>query len=174
MIIDNSTCKLIEDFPGYCVDINGGIWTCWTTGRKMTNVWRRLNGRRVRGYIQITLYKNGIPHFKYAHVIVLETFVGPRPDGMEVRHFPDNNRANNTLSNLSWGSPKENGLDKISHGTSCRGENSGKSKLTEKDVLYARELFKKGYTIKEVSNIIGVSKSCISEMKRGATWSWLQ
>ena len=45
MIIDNSTCKLIEDFPGYCVDINGGIWTCWTTGRKMTNVWRRLNER---------------------------------------------------------------------------------------------------------------------------------
>lgn len=41
------------------------------------------------------------------HMLVLEAFVGPRPTGMECRHFPDRDRTNNRLGNLQWGTPTE-------------------------------------------------------------------
>ena len=42
------------------------------------------------------------------HTLVLNAFVGPRPDDMEARHFPDRDRSNNKLSNLRWGTKVEN------------------------------------------------------------------
>ena len=50
------------------------------------------------------------------HVLVLSTFVGPRPDGMEVRHL-DGNSLNNSLENLAWGTHKENTQDAFVHGS---------------------------------------------------------
>lgn len=44
------------------------------------------------------------------HVMVLEAFVSPAPDGMWGRHI-DDNPANNTLGNLCWGTPWQNVLD---------------------------------------------------------------
>ena len=39
---------------------------------------------------------------RYVHLLVLEAFVGPRPPGMEALHG-DDERDNNRLDNLSWG-----------------------------------------------------------------------
>lgn len=50
------------------------------------------------------------------HKLVLETFVGPRPEGMECRHL-DGNKLNNRLENLCWGTPSENSYDRVRHGT---------------------------------------------------------
>lgn len=91
---------------------------------------------------------------------------------MESCHFPDNDRTNNNLSNLRWDTPKANGEDKIKNGTSCRGEASGKARLREQDVILARKLFSEGATLKQVAATVNVSKSCVSELKRGATWAW--
>lgn len=44
---------------------------------------------------------------KSVHGLVLEAFVGCRPKGMYGLHGDDNTR-NNRLSNLRWGTPKEN------------------------------------------------------------------
>jgi hypothetical protein len=38
---------------------------------------------------------------KYVHVLVLETFIGPRPDGYEADHI-DHDGMNNHLPNLRW------------------------------------------------------------------------
>lgn len=62
-------------------------------------------------YKVVVLSKNGVTtHFKI-HRLVLETFVGPCPDGMEACH---NNGINtdNRLSNLRWDSHAENIRDK--------------------------------------------------------------
>jgi hypothetical protein len=50
-----------------------------------------------------------------AHVLVLEAFIGPRPEGLFVCHN-DGNPANNVVSNLRWGTPSENTHDKKLHG----------------------------------------------------------
>ena len=36
------------------------------------------------------------------HTLVLETFVGPRPEDYEPDHYPDRNGHNNHLWNLAW------------------------------------------------------------------------
>lgn len=46
------------------------------------------------------------------HSLVLETFVGPRPPGMEARHVNDD-PTDNRLENLCWGTRSENSHDAI-------------------------------------------------------------
>lgn len=46
---------------------------------------------------------------------MLEAFVGPRPHGQLGRHL-DDDRDNNTLANLAWGTPAQNSQDAIDNG----------------------------------------------------------
>lgn len=70
------------------------------------------------GHLAVTLRNlKGKSKRYYVHHLVLEAFVGPRPENMEARHFPDRNPANNMLGNLLWGTRQENMLDKKIHGT---------------------------------------------------------
>ncbi len=50
------------------------------------------------------------------HRMVAESFIGPIPDGMVVRHL-DGEPTNNRVTNLAIGSHSENHLDKRRHGT---------------------------------------------------------
>lgn len=53
-------------------------------------------------------YSVGLRSTKYRlHVLVLETFVGPRPDGFQACHF-NCDKSDNRLENLRWDSRKEN------------------------------------------------------------------
>lgn len=68
-----------------------------------------------RGYCRIGLFKNGQCKRKLVHRLVLEAYIGFCPLGMECRHL-DDNPSNNHLSNLQWGTPKDNGTDRREHG----------------------------------------------------------
>lgn len=69
------------------------------------------------GYPTVGIGRAGEPtRTRYVHHLILEAFVGPRPDGMEVRHL-DGNPANCNLSNLRYGTASENGYDRVRHGT---------------------------------------------------------
>ena len=68
------------------------------------------------GYELVALSKNGRPITRHVHRLVLETFVGLPPLGMECRHL-DGDQLNNNLTNLAWGSKVENAQDQIRHGT---------------------------------------------------------
>jgi HNH endonuclease len=41
------------------------------------------------------------------HILMLETFIGPRPEGMLALHC-DDDPLHCVLSNLKWGTPSEN------------------------------------------------------------------
>ena len=71
---------------------------------------------RSDGYVPVTLWKHGKRSVRLVHRVVLDSFVGPRPPGGEGMHR-DNDRANNHLRNLSWGSRAENIRDQVRHGT---------------------------------------------------------
>lgn len=85
------------------------------------------------GYLQVQLYKDNKYYSKYAHVLVLEAFVGLCPIGMETRHGDGNNQRN-WLSNLSWGTSAQNSIDTLQH------RNHKQVKLTEEQVRYIRDL----------------------------------
>lgn len=48
--------------------------------------------------------------------LVLEAFVGPRPEGMVGCHW-DDDHGNNRLENLRWGARSDNGHDSVRNGT---------------------------------------------------------
>lgn len=52
-------------------------------------------------------------------VMVLETYVGLRPDGMVACHR-DDNRENDTMENLYWGTPKQNTQDILRNGNNFK------------------------------------------------------
>ena len=69
-----------------------------------------------RGYLQLQLRVAGRAVNRRVHALVAEAFLGPRPDGMEVRHL--NGQGNdNCLTNLAYGTPTENMRDQVEHGS---------------------------------------------------------
>jgi hypothetical protein len=71
------------------------------------------------------------------HRLVLEAFIGPLPDGMEVRHLDDDPN-NNHLTNLVYGTRSENMHDRVSNGThhySRRGRCTHGHEFTSENTL---------------------------------------
>lgn len=95
------------------------------------SIWSNLAGRLLRpsvgtwGYQRVTLTKPARFH-AHVHSLVMATFVGPCPPGMEVCHGGDD-KTNNTLANLRYDTHRANILEMISLGnhteaakTECR------------------------------------------------------
>lgn len=69
------------------------------------------------GYCTVQLYTNGKKTAKrrYVHHLVLEAFVGPRPEGLECLHG-DDDKLNNTPSNLRWDTRLANCREMVERG----------------------------------------------------------
>ena len=137
-----------------------------TTGRK-PQVWLKIG-----------------PTFRTASPgrLVLEAFVGPCPNGMECCHY-DDNPFNNHITNLRWGTDKDNALDKVRNGRGFLGDHhkpgdeNPHSILTEEYVLEAkklRSLDKKTWTWKKLGNRYGVSMYAIRLAVIGKNWKHLE
>lgn len=96
----------VPGFPGYRVSDDGQV-----SGPRGP-----LKVRVEQGYCRVWMYRDGKRVPRQVHHLVLEAFVGPRPDGLEARHM-NGNGTDNRVSNLSWGTRSENQLDRVRHGT---------------------------------------------------------
>jgi len=83
-------------------------------------------------YRRVKLSENGVARLVLVHRLVLETFSGPCPEGMQTLHG-DNDPSNNRLSNLSWGTAKKNHETINKHGSL-----NGRAKLSEDEVKVIR------------------------------------
>ena len=110
--------------------------------------------------------------WRFVHVLVLEAFIGPPPKGMECRHFPDRDPGNNRLTNLSWGTRSQNQRDRVHHGTSSRGEQNARVKLSETQVLTIRKLEGR-FTKSKIARMFGVGRTTIRNILSGERWGWL-
>ena len=59
------------------------------------------------GYIQVSLYKNGIKTGLKVHRLVAEAFI-PNPDNLPQVNHKDEDRTNNNVTNLEWCTAKYN------------------------------------------------------------------
>lgn len=146
----NSTVsyKTIENFPRYRVGDDGSVWSCRQQAidtrafrseeekYECGQVWKQLKPYYHNGYATVFL---GQKARRFVHRLVLEAFVGPCPPGKQACHFPDRDTKNNHITNLRWGTPKENGRDREFQGTLFFGERNPRSKLTTADVLTIRK-----------------------------------
>jgi hypothetical protein len=98
-----------------------------------------------RGYFTVGLCEGGRGRTRCIHLLVTEAFIGPRPDGQEVRHGP-NGKLDNRVSQLCYGTHKENLADRLRDGTPNRGERHGEAKLTWDAVAEIRRQWAAGPT----------------------------
>lgn len=175
--------------PAYEADTEGTIWSRWNRVRdelghvrwEMTDDWRPLTPRvGRRGYLTVRLYQGkGKSIIRQISNLVLETFVGPRPPGMEACHDPDPDKNNNRLCNLRWDTPKENAQDAVrwraKHGIkkqmpSHRGSKNHFAELTEAKVLEIRRRLAEGEKGKDLAEEFHVSRPTISDIKHRRSW----
>ncbi|WAW11629.1 HNH endonuclease [Acinetobacter phage nACB1] len=124
--------KPIPNFEGYDVSDQGQVRS-----------WRPKNGR---GSLLTTPHLLSLTPFsdsdylrvnlggksRRVHQLVLEAFVGPCPKGHLVMHL-DDDCTNNNLSNLKYGTPKENLEDMVKKNRSCKGEKHYRALVSDAD-----------------------------------------
>ena len=117
------TWKPIPGWEGYYEASDAGsIRSVDRTVTCKNGTQKHLKGRRLapstngkNGYLKVNLAKTGTKEQRFVHALILETFVGPRPAGLEARHL-DDSRSNNTIANLRWGTRSENNYDRVANG----------------------------------------------------------
>jgi len=117
----------------------------------------------------------GRKNFFFVHELVLLTYVGPRPDGMLIRHL-DGDPSNNRLDNLKYGSPAENYQDQVEHGTNYLqpGGHHPHAKLDPDKVLEIIRLYKdEGLSQEQIAALFGVDPTTINAIIKGRSWSSL-
>jgi hypothetical protein len=126
-------------------------------------------GADKNGYSLVVLVQSPRRKTMKVHALVLQSFVGPAPIGMQCRHL-DGNRTNNTLENLCWGTILENHADKRRHGTMIRGETVGNARLTEATVRSIRARSFGGEKRSQLAKEYAVSENTIRHILFGKTW----
>lgn len=114
----------------------------------------------------VLLWKNNTYKLMKVHRIVLLSFKGEPPPGMECCHN-DGNPENNLLDNLRWDTAQNNQRDRVKHGTSNRGERCAAAKLTTEQVIAIRNDPRQQ---KEIAKDYGVRPSQISRIKNKIRW----
>lgn len=165
------------DIPGfegrYEVSDQGRVrsWAGWRGRVREEPYYLSLNPNKHTGYIIVALSgADGEKTSRSVHSLVCEAFVGPRPDGQEVRHL-NGDRADSRLSNLTYGTPKENAADKVAHGTQPYGERTGTSTLTYYQARAIQLLWDSGeYSYRLISEVLDVNQTTVRNVATRRNW----
>ncbi len=119
--------RLSPPFDSYAVDEEGNVWS---QNKKWRNTfgdrWRPLRPRKRNrsAHLQVILCLSARERKAFlVHRLVLETFIGPCPSGLECRHL-NGDPTDNRLANLVWGTKLDNTVDYILHNHKKKNPNS--------------------------------------------------
>lgn len=116
-------------WSGYEVSDKGNVRSLDRTVADRNDRELKLKGKSLRpildgnGYLKVRLCSPGQNKLESIHVLVAESFIGPRPEGMFACHN-DGDNTRNVPDNLRWDTPSENSIDRVRHG---RHHNANKS-----------------------------------------------
>ncbi len=125
------------------------------------------------GYLHISFYKKGKRTTRLLHRVVLETYKGPCPEGMEALHN-DSDKKNNCILNLRWGTKKENMEDLRKRNIECGGTNNVAAKLTAHQVQEVRRMCSIGLSQRYIAEIFDIDKSNVSRINARQTYRWVK
>lgn len=113
------------------------------------------------GYMKVRFYgKKNVD--KYVHRLVAEKFI-PNPDNLPVVKHKDDNKLNNHVSNLEWGTHAENvkeGYDNNCYTFKKRSYAIRATHKETKEVIEAK-------SVRELSKILGYNRKSISSIMNG-------
>ena len=150
----------------YLVSLCGDVWS--TRAKKLMKTHPDNCG-----YIHISFYKKGKRTTRLLHRVVLETFRGPCPEGMEALHN-DGNKKNNSLFNLRWGTKEENMEDVKNYYLKKGGQKNAQAKLTPHQVREVRRMCNIGLSQRYIAEIFGIDKSAISRINSRKIYRWVK
>lgn len=104
--------KAVPGYEGHYEVSNLGEVQSLKRGSTRTLSMSRVNRD---GYRRVDLYLDNVSTTVSVHVLVARAFIGPMPANQEVRHL-DGNPANNSLTNLRYGTSSQNKSDTVLHG----------------------------------------------------------
>lgn len=158
-------------YPDYKISRTGVL-----KSKRKYKKWKRIYGCLVNSYIRVTLVRTIISkktgkiikrkRILPLHKIVLTVFIGERPYGMVARHLNDI-KIDNRLSNLRWGTPKENAQDRVI--------NEGQiAKITEEDAIKIKRAYS-SYKRNggRLARKYGLSRVQINRIAKGQSWAWV-
>lgn len=156
MIPDLYPCP---SFPGYSVSSDGRVFSHRRRGQKKGSahgseatidpgyVYELSQVSGSKGYLQVSISKDGLARPIGVHRLVLDAFSGPCPSGCVSRHL-DGDPKNNTPGNLAYGSHTDNAADRLDHGRYAIGEDHPNAKLTDRQAAEIKALRAYGYKVK--------------------------
>jgi hypothetical protein len=155
----------------FTIEMPGGWHTAsGPTTRTYKGRVLRPNPRGPGGYPRVSLSRPGQQQKpRLVHHLVLEAFVGPRPDDMEALHGPAG-KLDASLANLHWGTRSENMRDKTRDGNDNRGERSGRAILTWEQVREIRARADAGESQRVLASDFGVTFGNIHCIVRNKSW----
>ena len=169
--------KPFPENPNYLVDEQGNVLSIQMPDK--TGKRKRITPRPIKRFIRnrywtVALASMGTLKKRKISYLVLRTFIGPRPKGFVIRHGA-NGIHDDSLSNLSWGTPQDNEKDKIRDGTLYRGEKVGTAKLNELQVRIIRRAYSKngidGISGKQLARIFDINEKNIHQIIKGELWA---
>lgn len=163
----------IPEWPGYRVSSSGIVESRWKgkgVHRRMHGDWATLKqSRHSDGHLVVGLFCQGRKRQWQVHQLVLIAFIGPRKPGMVGRHL-DDNKDDNRLANLSWGTPADNAMDRCRNGKTSRGSRHYASKFTPDSLSEAKSMRDSGCTWQAIGDTFGVTKSNARKAVLGIHW----
>jgi hypothetical protein len=130
------------------------------TGRILKGYDKVKNGKRT-GRLLVSL---GGRKYTVAHLVLL-SWRGPRPDGMEVDHI-NGNPGDDRLSNLRYCTPADNLANAWRTGRVRVGV-----KLDEVAVSRIKVMLAWGISMEWIGRLYGVTGACISYIRDGKAWA---
>lgn len=114
------------------------------------------------GYLMVSIRHNTVIFPTLVHRLVLLTFIGLPPEGKKIGMHKDDNKLNNNLSNLKWGSASENNQQTYDHKRRVAPRSSlGKTGSLSPHAKAIIQMDLNGNTIKE----FGSAKDAYAETK---------
>jgi hypothetical protein len=168
---DEQWLPVIGFEQGYKVSSLGNVWS---VPRMRRGGGRLIGGYLLRpavntgGYLFVQLCRDGKRYNRVVHLLVLEAFAGPRPDGCVARHGPAGQQ-DNSIGNLCYGTEAENMMDKIRDGTDQLGRR--RVKLSWPIATEARARYEAGgESIRSLALEYGVQPMTMWKLLAGKSW----
>lgn len=168
--------EIWKDIPGY-----EGLYQASNLGRvrNMKFGRKRLLRTKVskKGYVDVCLSKSNVVKTHRLHKIVTLTFLGQRPEGLEVNHI-DGDKKNNCIDNLEYVTRSENELHafkflgKKAVPPVFYGEDHPSHKLSQEKVNEIRILHQSGwFSASRLGRMYKVSKTAILNIVKNKAWA---
>jgi transposase len=125
---------------------------------------RPTGGNYVRLIVKI--FKEGRQHTRSVHRLVAEAFI-ENPHGLPCVLHKDDNALNNAVSNLEWGTVKENNRQAADRCRMPYGQEHFAAALTDVQRREAYDQLATGAAVADVATRFGVSHQMVCELKHG-------